>query len=640
MGCFRLLQIVGLGVALGSCDVVEVEQAAVVAELPSIVKTSQEGDIYVNQVGYVPNAPKLATIVRANNAPVTWRLRDAQNATVFSGTSIDFGLNPASGQSVHTIDFSAYTTPGDGYSLLIGGSSSASFSISSNIYQQLKIDALQYFPHNQAGTPIKSEFATAATPALTRQAGHKSEIVGCFVGEDTRGTQWTGCNYQLDVTGGWYDAGDYGKYTVGEGYAAWMMLNTYERLKLKQSYKMQPFRDGRLSIPRGQNGQNDLLDVARTGIEFMLKMQIPDGNTAELIRGAEPGGQVNILRQDVGGMVHHKVHADLDTPIPLRPSQDNLERALYPPSTAATLHLAAVGAQCARIWRDIDPAFSARCLTAARRGYAAALAVPDAYALDINYGGGGYEDEEINDEFFWATSELLITTGEAQYQNRLATYRSGVGASLQSRDAYWGYVEYFGLMSMLAQVPTYEGVAELPGYIRDARAGMLSVAERFYEEAEDSAYGLPYAGTNYYWGSNANLLSRSLVMAHAYEIGGNANYQKTVINVMDYLLGRNPMNTSYISGYGTNAMEKPHHRFWGNSMDATLPKPHPGTMSGGPNNINFLEPVAQALEGNCTGQTCWVDDAGAYTMNEVSIVWNSPLFWIATYLDGSNERGH
>jgi endoglucanase len=56
-------------------------------------------------------------------------------------------------------------------------------------------------------------------------------------------------------------------------------------------------------------------------------------------------------------------------------------RYLYYPTTAATLNLAATAAQAARLWKTIDPAFSARCLDAARRAFAAAKRNPDIYAM-------------------------------------------------------------------------------------------------------------------------------------------------------------------------------------------------------------------------------------------------------------------
>ena len=76
----------------------------------------------------------------------------------------------------------------------------------------------------------------------------------------------------------------------------------------------------------------DILDEARWEMDFLLKMQVPEG-------------------QPLAGMVHHKVHDEAWTGLPLRPDQDPQQRYLRPPSTAATLNLAATAAQCARIWQ-------------------------------------------------------------------------------------------------------------------------------------------------------------------------------------------------------------------------------------------------------------------------------------------------
>ena len=73
-------------------------------------------------------------------------------------------------------------------------------------------------------------------------------------------------------------------------------------------------------------------------------------------------------------MVHHKMHDEGWTAIPTRPDQDTLKRTLRPVSTAATLNMAAVAAQSARIFKKADGAFAARCLAAAEKAYAAQVA--------------------------------------------------------------------------------------------------------------------------------------------------------------------------------------------------------------------------------------------------------------------------
>src|SRR5262249_56632868 len=101
-----------------------------------------------------------------------------------------------------------------------------------------------------------------------------------------------------------------------------------------------------------------------------LRMQVPDG-------------------APLAGMAHHKIHDRSWTSLATAPHQDHEPRFLHPPSTAATLNLAAVAAQGARVWKRIDPAFAARCLAAARRAYAAALAPPALIAREPAQSAGG-----------------------------------------------------------------------------------------------------------------------------------------------------------------------------------------------------------------------------------------------------------
>src|SRR3546814_1283772 len=69
-----------------------------------------------------------------------------------------------------------------------------------------------------------------------------------------------------------------------------------------------------------------------------------------------------------------------------------------------------------RIWRGIDPAFSARCLDAAKRAFTAAEAHPDVYPVADFTGSGGYGDATLADEFYWAAAELFVTTGAPHYR--------------------------------------------------------------------------------------------------------------------------------------------------------------------------------------------------------------------------------
>src|SRR5690606_24219525 len=95
-------------------------------------------------------------------------------------------------------------------------------------------------------------------------------------------------------------------------------------------------------------------------------------------------------------------------------------RYLFPPSTAATLNLAATAAQSARIWKVIDPLFSEKCLIAAEKAWETALTNPNLFYGNIpGQGGGNYDDSDVSDEFYWAAAELFITTGNNNYKDFL-----------------------------------------------------------------------------------------------------------------------------------------------------------------------------------------------------------------------------
>jgi hypothetical protein len=102
---------------------------------------------------------------------------------------------------------------------------------------------------------------------------------------------------------------------------------------------------------------------------------------------------------------------------------------------------------------------------------------------------------------------------------------------------------------------------------------------------------------------------------------------------MDYVLGRNASDQSYVTGYGDRPLENPYHRFWCVQANPKYPPPPPGILSGGPNSA-FEDPYMQSagLQG-CAPQKCFMDNGEAWSANEVTINWNAPLFWVAAYLD-------
>jgi endoglucanase len=593
---------------------------AIVAASPGIAADAPVA-IHMNQLGFESRAPKRAIVNDPATAPLPWRLLDAKGATAAQGVTKVIGDDAASGDHVHQLDFGQVVAPGT-YRLEVGGHESRPFPIAAGIYAPLKYAALNYFYQTRAGIPIEARYAGGAIWA--RPAGHPKEVAPCFSGKDDRGNDWPGCDYTLDVTGGWYDAGDQGKYVVNGGIALWTLQNLYEREAI--AGLSAPFADGKVKIPEAGNGRNDLLDETRWEMSFLLAMQVPEGKHIKVPVGPQPwGAKLALTDIDASGMAHHKVADRVWTPLPTAPADDPQPRLLYPPSTAATLNLAATAAQCARIWRKIDPAFATRCLKASERAFKAALRNPEVYAPNTFTGSGGYGDTHLADEFYWAAAELFVTTGSPAYRDAV-TQMAQFTAPLS--DPSWSSTAALGTIA-LATIPN----TLTPQEVAAQRALIITAADRFLAEEKQSGYGIPFAGTAYVWGSNGSLLNRAMILAQAERLTGQARYREGVVDAIDYVLGRNPLDQSYVTGFGANPVHNPHHRFWAHSLDPKMPSPPPGVLSGGPNSTSMGDTIASTMKGKCVGQRCWTDKAYAFTMNEVAINWNAPLFWVSAYLD-------
>jgi endoglucanase len=572
----------------------------------------------INQVGYFPFTDKYAVIVSASSSPLDWELDDAQGKSVNKGKSTPFaGTDESSGDSVHWIDFSSTAAPGTGYTVKVGTDTSPPFEIGKGIYKRLKYDALHYFYHNRAGIDIKMPWAGDAK--WERAAGIKDTAVPC--------AKEAGCEYTLDVSGGWYDAGDHGKYVVNGGISVWTLMNLWERTRY-QGVSKDDFGDGKLNIPEAGNKVPDLLDEARWELGFMLRMQVPDG-------------------KPMAGMVHHKIHDEEWTALATPPDKDTRKRLLRPVSTAATLNLAATAAQGARVFREFDKPFADTCLAAAEKAWAAAKANPDKLALPTdNHGGGPYDDNDLSDEKYWAAAELFITTKKPEYLEEVkrsphfekalskAAQNDASGKEAASFD--WGNVGPLGTIS-LAVVPGSGASAE------GMKKAIVSAASAYAKMVDTQGYRLPMQKKEYPWGSNSFLLNNMILLGLAYDITKDPSYLNAMVSGMDYLLGRNAMAQSYVTGFGTNPLKNPHHRFWSHQVDPRLPQAPAGAVSGGPNS-GLQDPYVRAMglvkivNGEAAGvlckpQKCFVDNIEAWSANEITINWNAPLAWVSAYLD-------
>ncbi|MEH0548701.1 glycoside hydrolase family 9 protein [Streptomyces sp. B21-105] len=569
---------------------------------PEVYEPDTGPRVRVNQVAYLPAGPKNATLVTDAAGKLPWQLRNAAGATVARGWSVPRGLDASSGQRVHSIDFGAFRKGGTGFTLVADGETSRPFDIGTAAYRRLRVDAAKYYYTQRSGIAIRDDLR----PGYGRAAGHVG--VAPNQGDASVPCQHGVCDYTLDVSGGWYDAGDHGKYVVNGGIAVWELMSTYERSLHARTGHPAALGDGTLALPESGNKTPDILDEARWELDFLLRMQVPAG-------------------QPFAGMAHHKVHDEQWTGLPLLPDDDPQKRELHPPTTTATLNLAAAAAQAARLYKPYDKAFAAKALQAARTAWAAAVAHPKVYADPADAtGGGAYNDDDATDEFYWAAAELYLTTGEKQYADFVA------GSPVHTADVFvpygfdWSRTAAAGRLD-LALVPS-----KLPG--RDkVRRSVVRGADTYLAALAAQPYGMPYApdGNRYDWGSSHQVLNNAVVIATAYDLTGASKYRDGAVESMDYVLGRNALNMSYVTGYGEVNSHRQHSRWYAHQLDPNLPDPPAGTLAGGPNS-SIQDPYAQGKLQGCVGQFCYIDDIQSWSTNETAINWNAALARMASFV--------
>ena len=588
----------------------------------------ERAEILTNQVGYFPKLAKKATLLTTETGEVKFDLLDESGNSVYSGKSKPLGFDKDSGDSVQVLDFSEFNKEGTYTLKAENGAQSRSFAIGiTQQYSGLLYDSLNYFYQNRSGIPIEAEYITSGDAAsLARPAGHASDVATV---QQTWG--YSASSGTQDVTGGWYDAGDHGKYVVNGGISLWLMQNQYEHA-LSTGIES-AYADGTMHLPEHANGYPDLLDEARYEMEWMLKMIVKDG--------------------DCKDMAYHKVHDIKWTALATAPADDTEERILKPPTTAATLNLAACGAQSYRLWKDLDSAFAEECLTAAKNAYEAAKKHPAMYApLDESVGGGAYGDDDATDEFYWAACELYAATGDQSYYDDLkgSEWAFAVPSELNGGEAVgitgsfdWGHTAALGSLTLTLHLDsiTEQEHAKLEQNLTDA-------ADVYIGLENTQGYGLPYTGgtisyadsdSGYVWGSNSFVADNAIVLAYAYDLNKNADYLNGVVSAMDYLLGRNPVDYSYVTGYGTHSVEYPHHRWWSNLLSDSFPKAPCGVLVGGPNS-GMEDPWVRGSgwkKGQIPPQKCYLDHIEAWSVNECTINWNTPLAWVTAYLCEQND---
>ena len=350
--------------------------------------------IKVDQVGYVPAAPKIAFVVSAAGGSDFTIRKKSDGSVVYRGQLSGAVHDPDSGDDVRQADFSRFRATGTFYLEAAGVGRSWNFAIAPDVYRRAFYLAMRSYYGQRCGTAVDlgSEF-----PGFKHDACHLSGAYHESSGKS--GSKTTGK--------GWHDAGDYGRYVVNSGISTGTLLWTWEFFGPR-------LRGTGLNLPESGNGTPDLLNEIRWNLDWMLSMQDEDGG------------------------VWHKQTSGHFCPF-IMPEKDTLVSYVIGTgkapfkSSCATGDFAAVMAIAARVYKPFDKAYAERCLRAAENAWAWLEKNPSVtFHNPPGVTTGDYGDRNCDDEHFWAAAELGRTTRKPAYEmyfgDHYQSYRSTLRA--------------------------------------------------------------------------------------------------------------------------------------------------------------------------------------------------------------------
>ncbi|TQV81229.1 cellulase [Exilibacterium tricleocarpae] len=558
------------------------------------VPTAPEQAISLNQIGFYTGGPKIAAVPvpvpvpETAAAAETFALVTLDDKEVFRGDLSVARRWPHAQGRVRLADFSSYTDAGR-YRLQVEGlQPSDPFTIADNVHNELNRSALKAFYFNRSGIELTAFYADR----WARPAGHPDTAVAVHSSAASvsrpEGTL-------ISAPMGWYDAGDYNKYIVNSGIATFTLLAAYEHFP--QYYAA---REG--AIPESGNSLPDILDEALWNIRWMLSMQDP-----------------------ADGGVYHKL-TTLRFSDRVMPHRATAARYVVQKSTAAALNFAAVMAVASRVFADYDaelPGFAATCAEAAERAWQWAQDHPDQpYVQPPDINTGTYAFPGFDDEFAWAAAELYIASNDDSYYTEFTRYRAASGLALGVPS--WTRVDTLAYVSLLHHQQHLSGAADIDGL----RAALLNLADTLRDGAVTSAYGVAMGGGagDFVWGSNAVALNQSLVLIQAYRHTRRIDYLHAALANLDYVLGRNALAMSFVTGIGQRSPQHVHHR---PSAADNVVEPVPGWLAGGP---HAGQQDGCSYPSDLPGAS-YLDDWCSYSTNEVAINWNAPLVYVSGALE-------
>lgn len=553
----------------------------------SCVASYGQSALKVNQVGYHAEGQKVA-VAEPEVKSKTFTLKDSKGRTVWKGKAVRTAVSPFSDKTRQVVDFSKVSKPGT-YTLS-AGKHKQQVIIAEKPYGDIAVAAMKSYYLQRTGMPIEEKYAGK----YARPAAHPDTNVQIH---PSAASPQRPAGTVIESPYGWYDAGDYNKYIVNSGFTVGTMLMAYQ-INKENLDKMN------LNIPESGNNVPDFLDEIMYNLKWMLTMQDP-----------------------ADGGVYHK----LTTPNFegfIMPKDCKQQRYVVQKSTQAALDFAATMALAARIYNAYSEysEFCKEATAAAERAYAWAVKNPGVMydqpgnneKYDPDVATGMYDDKNAEDEFFWAATELYLTTKQTAYLAQAKAF-SPKKFMLPS----WGNISGLGAMQWLNQVIL--GTEEAKDICTNCmKKSLKAQCDKWIEEMNGSSFHSVTGNhaEDFIWASNSEMgAGRGIMLMYQYALTKDSKYRDAAMSTLDYIFGRNATGYCFVTGFGTQRVMHPHQRL--SSADG-ITDPLPGFLIGGPNrgqqDKEHVPPYPSSIP-----DESYMDHEGSYASNEVAINWNAYL---------------
>lgn len=541
--------------------------------------------IVVDQFGYRPQSKKVAVLrnpVTGRDASESYspgasmavvKVSDGSQILVGSPSVWNSGNEDASsGDKAWWFDFSSVTESGSYYVLDVENDlRSFEFEIREDIYNEVLKHAMRVFFYQRSG---HSKEATYAGASWADGASHLKDL------QDLNCRKWDTPNdaaSEKDVHGGWYDAGDFNKYTV------WTANYIVELLR---AYQENPdvWTDD-YNIPESGNGIPDILDEVKWGVDHLLRLQLTDGSCIAIVDADQTSPPSLASGPSLYGNVNTISTLAAAGAYALA---SKVYKGLGQSSYATTLEQAAVSAWT---WADANPSVLWR--------------NNDAASGTAGIGAGQQEGNDY-DRFTYkmrAASYLFEITGISSYDDYFATNYKDFNMFLWYNTVQPFQSEGQDVLLYHASITANSTVA---GEILSSFEKAMNKEHEFQavETGRD-----PYMAhlKDYTWGSNKQKCSSGLMFWEAKHYLGNAKSDlafEAAEDYVHYIHGINPNNHVYLTnmnGYGAeNSVNQMFHDWfkydsplW-DEVGVSTYGPAPGFLTGGPNPSYSLDACCPA----------------------------------------------